>query len=102
MIDIIGDPNFYGSCHNFLYLKELGLECYNRYMEQKRTCIGCKADDLIKPALEAVTQQFIRVHKSKPMLLRGFLQYLQARQKYQVDQVVLLHKVGDEIQSITF
>ena len=91
--DMIGDEEFYQTCPYFLHMRDLGLRCYNEYMQAMTSeCEGCTRGKVLVPAIGAFVAQLMVLRTEQPTAIEQIKDYIGTRRPKRPQSLTLFHR----------
>jgi hypothetical protein len=94
LTDMLGDPDFYVECPVFLFMRDMGIESYNLYMQelQNPACNNCADRAIMKTALVTFLRHLKELHSADPENLAPIKSYVEKRKGYRPNPCVIYYK----------
>jgi len=90
---MIGDAGFYQTCPYFLHMRDLGLRCYNEYMQEMTSaCEGCTQGKVLAPAIGAFVAQLMLLRVEQPAALEQIKDYIGTRRPKRPQSLTMFHR----------
>jgi hypothetical protein len=94
LTDMLGDPDFYVECPVFLFMRDMGVESYNLYMQELKSpsCDNCSDRAVMNTALVTFLRHFKNLHDTSPETLATVKSYVEKRKGYRPNPCVIYYK----------
>lgn len=109
LTQLLGDQAVYQECPEFLFMREMALDAYGRYMALMNStqpspsgCKGCSNRKTMDPAIQAFLLHTKKLYDENRELLKPLRRFLSKRLGYEPVAIVFYHRSKQGLQRIQF